>query len=167
MMALQWADLFPNELASIILINTSDGRLSSPHERLNLKNYRKILKALRHMRDPISFELNLIEMIAQNLKNKEEVAKTFAKATPTTLANLTRQLMAASTFRLPKKRPDVPALILAGREDAFVNPVCTKRIAKEFDLPVEWHPTAGHDIPLENPDWVNEKIFRFIDGLKI
>jgi pimeloyl-ACP methyl ester carboxylesterase len=165
MMALEWAHLFPGELASITIMNTSDGRLSGPHERLNIKNYRNILKSLRSIRDPFEFEMSLLEVIAQNVQDKEAVARAFAKEPTTSVGNLTRQLLAASTFRLPKERPEIPILILGGRQDRFVNPVCTERIAKELDLPVAWHETAGHDIPLEFPDWVSEKVYDFVTHL--
>ncbi len=165
MIGIGWADLFPQDIASLTVMNTSDGRNSLPYERLRPQNFKKILNVLTHSKDHFKVEMNIMEMIAQNISDKtkkESLARQFAKTPPTSIGNLTRQLVAASLFRLPKNPPHLPVLILGGKGDHFVNPKCSERIAASWGTKVHWHEQAGHDIPLEFPDWVNQELEQFL-----
>lgn len=166
MIGIRWADLFPKEIASLTVMNTSDGRHSMPYERLRPQNLKNIFSVLTHSRDHLLVETKIMEMIAHNISDpgkKEALARKFAETPPTSLGNVTKQLLAASLFRLPQKPPDLPVLILAGKGDRFVNPKCSERIAESWNAKVQWHETAGHDIPLEDPDWVNQQIEHFLN----
>lgn len=162
MIGIEWAKLFPKEIASLTCINTSDARSAPVYERLRPRNLKTILHSAFIETDAYQTEMNNLNMIAQNLKNKEEVAAEFAKYPPTSLLNLGRQLVAASQFRAPSHKLEVPVLILGSRGDIFVNPKCTEKMAEAMQVPVVWHPSAGHDLPLEEPEWVVEQLFEFL-----
>jgi hypothetical protein len=38
--------------------------------------------------------------------------------------------------------------------DRMVAPACTEAIAKRWNVESKTHPWAGHDLPLDDPEWV-------------
>lgn len=159
MIGIEWAHLFPNEIRTLTVINTSDARTSKPWQRLQIKNFPLFLKALTLPNNSIEKELAIFDFTAQNLKNKKQVAAAFAKHIPTSKENILRQLFAASHFQLPEK-PNMPILLLSSLGDKMVSPECSRNIEKEWKIKAHWHPSAGHEIPLEEPEWVCEQIRR-------
>lgn len=162
MIGIDWATRYPQEVASLTIINTSDGRTSHPFQRLSLSNYRSMLDTFTHGHDPYRVEMNIMNMIARNVRNKEAVVTAFAKMARPSPQNLFRQLFAGMRFRLPQTKPTTPLLILAGKKDLFVNPACSTNIGKAWNEPVIYHEEAGHDLPLEFPEWVAEQVADFI-----
>ena len=72
--------------------------------------------------------------------------------------NFLGQLRAAIRVKSPP-RLDVPALVLASVGDNLVSWRCSEAIAKRLALPLKLHEgtgtdAAGHDLPLDAPDWV-------------
>jgi len=61
------------------------------------------------------------------------------------------------------KNIEIPTLVLVGKKDALTPPETMKIIAKKIKNS-KFHqvPKAGHMTPLENPDFVNEKILEFL-----
>jgi pimeloyl-ACP methyl ester carboxylesterase len=68
-----------------------------------------------------------------------------------------RQLWAAARYRAPAQAP-APTLILASRNDALVDPSCSEELARRWRVPVRMHASAGHDLTLDDPDWVVDQI---------
>ncbi|WP_051378796.1 alpha/beta fold hydrolase [Derxia gummosa] len=83
---------------------------------------------------------------------------------PVTGANALRQLGAAMRYRAPAEAPPVPLLLLAGGRDALVSPQCSRRLAAVWGLPLREHARAGHDLPLDAPDWVVAQVAAFAAG---
>jgi pimeloyl-ACP methyl ester carboxylesterase len=72
-----------------------------------------------------------------------------------TRASAARQLLAAVRFRLPAAAETaVPALVLVSDRDGMVSPSCSRAVARRLGATVRAHPTAGHDLPLDDADWV-------------
>ena len=51
-------------------------------------------------------------------------------------------------------RTEGPLLLLAGAGDRLVDPACSRRLARTWQVPLLEHAQAGHDLPLDDPDWV-------------
>lgn len=161
MIAFDWAAHFPEEFMSLTAINTSDSTSGKFYDRLRPQNYGKLLDTILHPQDNFRIESNVMSMTAPRTAEAQKWISEFAKVPPASLANLLRQLYAASQFRLPKEKPPTEVLLLGGRKDGFVNPACTQKIADAWRITAEWHEEAGHDICLEDPAWVCEKLRRF------
>jgi pimeloyl-ACP methyl ester carboxylesterase len=72
--------------------------------------------------------------------------------------NVVRQLVAAVRYRADPDLP-VPLLVLASQNDRMVDPSASRAIA--YRVPgatLKEHPSAGHDLPLDDPQWVLEQI---------
>ena len=63
------------------------------------------------------------------------------------------------------KRIKIPTLVLAGEKDVLTPPKSMKKLAKNIKKSSFYIvPDAGHMTPLENPEFVNEKIIKFLSG---
>lgn len=158
MVGVEWAHQHPQEIAGLVTINTSDRGSSSFLQRMRPRNYLPLLKALAHSPQPLEVEKMILQLTAPHLTDLEAQAHTFAQAPRLSRGHFLRQLMAAGTYEFPKTKPKTEILLLCSQGDTFVHPDCTHQIAQMWTLKEHVHPSAGHDLPLEDPDWICQEI---------
>jgi pimeloyl-ACP methyl ester carboxylesterase len=163
MVAAEWAASYPNEIVSMILMNTSSRSDCRFYQRMRPRNYLPILHMLARKNDVLLRERTILQMTAAGLPNMEEIAGRYSQLPPTSSANFLRQIIDASQYSFPE-RPQIPVLFLAGQADNLVNPECSRRLAARWRARLEVHPRAGHDLPLIAADWVLEKIKLFSEA---
>jgi alpha-beta hydrolase superfamily lysophospholipase len=83
-------------------------------------------------------------------------------ARPVSTSNTLRQLMAAARFRPSMPPPAVPLLVLASGRDALVDSRCSLQLARRLHAEVAVHPSAGHDLTLDDGPWVVAQIGRWL-----
>jgi len=169
MVAIEWMHKHPDECAASVLISTSLRGLNPFYERLLPANYLTILRSLFFPGDLYKTEessLNLISNIASQDESKKELIinnwVTYAEQCPVSGMNGIRQLIAATRFRVPKQRPEVPMLVLGSLSDRLVSPECSLTLAEHWHIPIETHSLAGHDIPLDDATWVCQSIEQWL-----
>lgn len=163
MVALAWADAHPAEVAGCVLINTSVRGVSPFYRRLRPSSYPTLLAVLLSgdAREAEAGILRLTSRSAPVAVLDDWVA--LRRCHHVSRMNALRQLVAAARFRPPDRRPDVPTLLLSGAADALVSPSCSADLAERWDLPLVRHPTAGHDLPLDDGPWVAGRIRDWLD----
>ena len=173
MAAIEWMNKYPDECAAAILIGTSLRGLNPFYQRLLPSTYPAIFKSLISPEDIRQKEcriLNLVSNIVANDSAKSDVIVShwvdYAKQNPVSATNGLRQLIAAMRFRVPAHRPDVTMLVLNSLADHMVNPACSTTLARHWHLAIETHDTAGHDIPLDDAEWVCEKIVKWVQEIE-
>jgi pimeloyl-ACP methyl ester carboxylesterase len=83
----------------------------------------------------------------------------FALQRPMSRASFARQLLAAARFSPPPmEQMGTPLLFLSSRGDQLVDPRCSSDLARRYAAPHVQHSWAGHDLPLDDPDWVGGQI---------
>ena len=161
MVALAWAHAHPDELQGCVLINTSLRSFSPWYQRLRPRNFPRVLgMALSH--DAAANECMVLEMTTRH----PTVDRTALLAqwvrwrceNPVSRANALRQLWAAARFSAPRAAPPVPLLVLVSAADGLVDPRCSQRLAQAWGAPLQEHPTAGHDLPLDDGAWVAREV---------
>jgi len=160
MAALNWAQQRPQDCAALVLINTSSS-FSLPWQRLRPANWPVIARLLLS-RDLSLRERNILALTS-NRAIASHVATDWARLQqerPVTRANVIRQLYAASTFRPDNQSPPVPTLVLASKADRLVDWRCSQKLAQHWQWEFACHESAGHDLPLDDPDWVIQQINR-------
>ena len=164
MTAISWLHDYPAEVAAAVVINTSVSRFSPFWKRLRPENYRRILLQGLLTRDPLVRERTILD-ITTNLVSaemREQIARRwvgYAQTAGVTRLNALRQLFAAARFSAPAQLPSaVPVLVLNGGGDRLVNPDCSRALARGWQLPLEVHPRAGHDLTLDDGPWAVEQI---------
>jgi pimeloyl-ACP methyl ester carboxylesterase len=170
MIAADWITRWPDDFREAILINTSFSGFSPVHHRLLPSAAKHLLSTLRPLSavDRERLSMKLVSNLADN-ETQEKIAErwsAFALERPFTLENFSRQLLAAARFRAPSEKPDVPVLVLSSAKDRMVSPECSREIVRRWKTDSAVHPTAGHDLTLDDADWVIEKILGWERNLK-
>lgn len=161
MVALEWAARHPPEVAACVVVNTSLRPLSPFFRRLRPRHYPSLLRAAFDHASPERREALILDFTSRLATDRPERVRAWSawrRECPVSTANALRQLAAAARYRLPPGRPSVPILVLAAARDALVDPACSARLAESWGLPLALHPQAGHDLPLDDPRWVAERI---------
>lgn len=169
MVALRWAAQERRKVRGCVLINTSLGGHSPFWQRLRPGAYLPLARILlsRHALDRESRVLRL----TSNAPPQEATARLWARyadEAPVQRTNALRQLTAAARHRPVAERPAVPTLLLASEHDRLVSSACSRALAAAWDAPLAVHPSAGHDLPLDDPRWVIEQVlaWRQLAGLR-
>ena len=161
MIALDWAQRFPREVRGLVLINSSTG--SQPlWWRLRPGVWLNVISALiapTHAREArvLSIVSNHRTDYAQQLTRWLDIQQ----QRPVSRATIVTMLRAAARFR-PQVSCRVSGLILASQNDRMVSVRASEAIARHFHWPILRHETAGHDLPLDDPEWVTEQISKWL-----
>jgi pimeloyl-ACP methyl ester carboxylesterase len=165
MVALEWCAGHPRDFARAVLLNTSAGGVSPPPRRFHPRNLGPVLR-IAWARDPRARERVVLRMTSAGAGERAALLDAwalFAAEAPMTGWNRARQLLAAAAFRAPRALP-VPALFLASRGDRIVHHSCGDGLGRRYGAPVALHAAAGHDLTLDDPAWVAERIAVWVDG---
>ncbi len=162
MLAAEWAARYPQEVAGLVLINSSCAGLSPPWQRMRPGALPGMLRALLRpgaQREAVFFRLTC----ARQEDRERTLARWMAYAgdAPVSRANFLRQLWAAARYGGPELTPHPPALILSGRGDRLVDPRCSRALARRWVCRLREHPWAGHDLPHDDPDWLLAELARY------
>jgi alpha-beta hydrolase superfamily lysophospholipase len=158
MVAIEWAHVYPHDIAGVVGINTSDKGSSSFFERMRPGNYQHLLKLLLGRKTDLEIEKQILQITTNRLRGLETWAQKFSEFPLTEKSNWLRQLLAASSYHFPEHKPRTEVLLLGSTQDRLVNCVCTQNIAQMWALNPHLHPTAGHDLPLEDGAWVCHEV---------
>jgi pimeloyl-ACP methyl ester carboxylesterase len=171
MVALNWLQRFPGEVAAAVLINTSAAGFNPFWQRLRPANYGPLLRFALYGRDIYAREHTILRLTTNMVPSAEMSAvasrwAAYAASHPTSRRNALRQLWAAIRFRAPAHLPGTtPVLLVNGAADTLVHPLCSVTLAGAWRCPLRVHPHAGHDLPLDAPRWLAETALNWVDGL--
>lgn len=159
MVAAEIARLYPQEIDGLVLMNTSFRNLSPFYQRLRPEALMQMYKA-GSAKTANERELAIMNMVS-NRPDRETFLQEWvdiAQARPVTPINFAKQMWAAATYSVDMKKPSVPVLVLTSQADHMVNPLCSRKLAEEWEAPLEIHPHAGHELAFDAPEWVAEQI---------
>ncbi|QDQ27138.1 alpha/beta hydrolase [Chitinimonas arctica] len=159
MVALDWAARHPAEVSRLVLINTSLAGIAPFWRRLRWQNYPALLGLLSQR--PAQREQSILRLCGNHAERRAAVLADWQRwqsECPVSGANLLRQLTAAARYRPPENWPRQPTLLLCSRQDRLVDCACTTALAAAAHWPLRRHPTAGHDVALDAPQWLAEQV---------
>jgi pimeloyl-ACP methyl ester carboxylesterase len=160
MVAMEWMNQRPEDLAGCVLINTSAKPLSPLYYRLRWQVWSKFAKVLA-TQSAKERERQVLDLIMNNEEARDKALPLWTKLAierPTSYSNFANQLLAAALFGGLKKAVDLPVLVLNGLGDRLVDPSCSTALHEKWGWPVERHPWAGHDLPWDDAEWTIQKI---------
>jgi pimeloyl-ACP methyl ester carboxylesterase len=160
MITLEWCQRHPKDFRSAVVVNTSAANVAPPWKRLRWRQYprflaiglaRSVLEKERHI---LSFTLNRPDVdrttLAQHWADYMQDAPIHPRV-------LLQQIAGAVRMRAPKELR-VPTLLLASHGDRLVDPECSWQLARRLGAHLVMHRTAGHDLTLDDPNWVANQI---------
>lgn len=167
MVAVEWSRLHPAEIERLVLINTSLAPYNPFYHRLRPSNYPALISSLVH--GSIARRERLIMRLTSTLDRTEHEQaillqqwETYARDCPVTRTNFLRQLRAAISYRAAPTAPPVPVLLLTAQQDRLVNTKCSLTLAQRWGSIIRSHPTAGHDLPLDDGLWVAQQVKEWV-----
>jgi pimeloyl-ACP methyl ester carboxylesterase len=164
MVACDWSTRHAQEVRRAVLINTSLRPFSPFYQRLRPRNYAALAGLLLHGHDLHARE-RLILQLTSNRPPPPGLLddwREYARQCPLQPGNALRQLAAAMRYRASPQAPAADLLLLCGAADRLVNPHCSATLARQWQVPLYSHPDAGHDLPLDAPDWVVTQVQRWL-----
>lgn len=163
MVAMDWASHQPDGIAGVVAINSSSGWSPLWH-RLQPGQWGSVLKLLA---DPRADRREAaILSLTSNLSHPPGLLDHWCELqqhTPVSHLTALRQILAAARYRPPATPPLMPALLLVSRADRMVSSRCSGKLARLWNCDLVEHPWAGHDLPLDDPDWVLQRLGEFRD----
>jgi pimeloyl-[acyl-carrier protein] methyl ester esterase len=154
MVALDWALHRPEDCANLVLISSSSG-LSSPWRRLRPAQWMPVMRMLTQA-DSDAREQAILALTS-NRPVSSVVAQNWQaiqRDRPVRRLDVIRQLYAASRYKPPHRVPRMPTLVLASDGDRLTDWRCSRDLAESLECRLEVHPNAGHDLPLDDPQWL-------------
>lgn len=165
MVATDWAQRYPQEVARLVLVNTSMRPFSSITHRLRPRNWVALAVLALRWHNAGHAERVIHRLTCNNTATRAADLAAWIhirRTAPVSPLNAWHQLRAAAQFSCADTVPRCPALLLSSAEDHLVNPACTSRLAGAWQTPHQVHPWAGHDLPHDDPDWVCRHVIRWL-----
>jgi pimeloyl-ACP methyl ester carboxylesterase len=165
MTAVAWAKVHPQEISGLVLINTSMRPFNPAFMRLRPRNLPALARLAIRPRDGPRSERLVFRMTSNRSVPPKGLIEDWAgiSATrPVSRINAWRQLRAAALFRADSTPIVVPTLMLASAGDCLVDCRCSCVLAARWNARLVLHPWAGHDLPLDDPDWVGQKVVEWL-----
>lgn len=163
MIGMDWCNRFPHDLSTLVLVNSSAGNLSSPHHRFSPLAMGTVLK-LFFREDYEEREEAILKLTTNMLKIEKDLVQRYASYsadTPIRRSSFIKQMIAASRFKVPEELSQ-NLLILAAKKDRLASYKCSKSIAKHFNKKLYLHDQAGHDLPMDDPQWIIDHLKSFL-----
>lgn len=167
MVAVAWAQSRPDELARLVLINTSMRPFCVMLHRMRPGAWPALLRAALYWRGRRAAEAAIHDLTCRRSEKRDtDLAIWIAiyRSAPVNRANALRQLLAAARFKAGPVAPRCPVLVVASREDRLVHPACSRALARAWGATYCEHAWAGHDLPHDDPLWLAETIVKWAVG---
>lgn len=161
MVAVAWAQRYPDDVAAAVLINTSLRPFSPLQHRLRPSIYPRLLRLFVLPASGRQIETAILRMTTRRVPDPDAVIEEWLRwrrENPVSRRNALIQLLAAARYRAPRHRPLDRILLLAGGADRLVDPQCSRELALAWDVPLQIHAAGGHDLPLDDEAWVVQRI---------
>jgi pimeloyl-ACP methyl ester carboxylesterase len=161
MVAARWAQVAPQALARVVLVNSSLRPPAALHQRLRPAVWWPLLRVWA-ARDGAAAERRVLQLTSAGRGIDADAVLShwlaLRQQRPVARLDALRQLAAAALHRAAPLPPSVPVLLLASAGDRLVDAACSQRLAAAWACKLALHPWAGHDLPLDDPQWVLEQV---------
>lgn len=151
---MDWMTRYPDEIEAAVLINTSARPLSPFYHRLRWTVYLQVFKMIFH--SATQKEADILGLTSNHHSNDRKLLESWQQwqqQNPVSTASARNQFLAAAKFSVTAK-PQQPILVVTSRADRLVDYRCSLKLAQTWQTGYVQHETAGHDLPLDEPEWL-------------
>ncbi|KQY79457.1 MULTISPECIES: alpha/beta fold hydrolase [Roseateles] len=159
-----WANRHPNEVEAGVLINPSLRPFSELFRKPRPLNYLGLL-LLSLSRFSARMREERVLSLTTRLTPPQAVIDRWVELQrqhPLGVRNTARQLLASVRYRASRTRPAAPMLLLCSKADGLVDWRCSQAISRAWGAPLRLHTKAGHDLPLDDPQWVARAVAEWL-----
>lgn len=165
MVASDWAQRYPQEVARLVLVNTSLRPFSGASDRLRPGSWLALLRLAVRWQRAEAAERLIHQLTCRRVATRDDDLAAWLqirRSAPVSAANAARQLWAAARFGSAAPAPPCPVLVLSSAADALVHPRCSASLATAWGARHQQHPWAGHDLPHDAPEWVCQQLLQWL-----
>jgi pimeloyl-ACP methyl ester carboxylesterase len=165
MVAVAWAAQAPYELDAVVLVNTSLKPFSPFWRRLQPRAWPTVLRNALTAPDAETQERAVLRLTSRHHAHNAALLAQWTswhRAQPVSRANGLRQLWAAAQYHAPHQAPQTRLLVLTSQGDALVDHRCSLALAHAWNTALAIHPSAGHDLPLDDSAWVAARVAEWL-----
>ena len=162
MIAIDWMTRYPDEVSAAVLINTSARPLSPFYHRMRWRIYPCVVKMI--MSTDLNRETDILELTSNRFDRDSHVLKfwqQWQQQNPVSIVSIGNQLLAAVRFSITSQ-PRQPVLIVTSLADRLVDYRCSRKLAQTWYADYVEHERAGHDLPLDEPEWLTSIIKQWL-----
>lgn len=162
MIAIDWMTRYPKEIEAAVLINTSARPLSPFYHRLRWAAYPHVLPLIFH--SAARREADILRLTSNRHPHDTKLLESWQqwqRQNPVSPINAGKQFLAAMRFSVTAQ-PQQPLLVVTSRADRLVDYRCSQKLAQTWKTAYVEHESAGHDLPLDEPEWLTEVVKRWI-----
>jgi pimeloyl-ACP methyl ester carboxylesterase len=94
---------------------------------------------------------------------RADATQALAAVRPLPARTFFAQMAAAARWRVPA-RCGVPLLVLASQQDELTSVECSRALAAHLGAALRIHPSAGHDLPTDDPVWAAARVREWLDA---
>lgn len=159
-----WANRYPAEVEAGVLINPSLRPFSELFRKPRPLNYLG-LALLSLSRFSARMREERVLSLTTRLTAPQTVIDRWLELQrqhPLGVRNTARQLLASLRYRASRTRPAAPMLLLCSKADSLVDWRCSQAISRAWGAPLRLHTKAGHDLPLDDPQWVARAVAEWL-----
>jgi pimeloyl-ACP methyl ester carboxylesterase len=160
MLATEWTINYKNDFDGLIMVNSSFKGICSTNERANKSIRGDMLRIL--LTNSIKKRERLIIKVNSNKPGMvDKLLDTWIliqKKRKMSRINILRQTLAGMRYELKGGKPEIPILVIGSKGDRMVSPSCIEKIHNHFGGDLIWHPTSGHGLPLDEPEWLSKTV---------
>ncbi len=161
MVALELSARSPCIVSRCVVVNTSAANVSRAVDRMKPGAVPGIVVGRRTR---LAYERAVLRRTTNHCDDIEALARqhaVWARQTPPRRGAVVAQITAASRFHV-EPRIDTPVLVLSAERDRLVSPRCSRQLAAHLDAPAAVHPTGGHDLAADDPDWITSNVLSWL-----
>ncbi len=159
MIGLAWCAEHPRDFERVVLVNSSARNVSSLFDRLSPLAIRTFAR-IAVTKDVVAKERAILELTSNLRSDLGAVATAwagFASEGAVRPDVFVAQLRAALTFHAPA-RIDTPMTVVCSEGDRLARAACSRALAARYGAELRVHPTAGHDLPLDDGPWLADQL---------
>ena len=110
----------------------------------------------RFVNDPGGRDSKLQSLLDDHIKWRKE--------SPITRTTFLRQILSAAKYRMPAGRPKPKTVLICSEGDRLVSSKCSSRLAERLGASRLTHPWAGHDIAIDDPEWLAKSLSEWMEA---
>ncbi|WP_374433847.1 alpha/beta fold hydrolase [Inhella sp.] len=164
-LATEWARRHPQDLAALVLVSPVLRPFTPLLRAVRPSLWPTLAALLMGRRSPWALDERLFASttnLRADVIGLDSEWRRLRDEHPVKLRNVWAQGLAVWRYEASRRRPHGRVLLLAGRADQWFDWRISQAISRAWGAALRVHPEAGHDLLLDDPDWVARSLAEWL-----